>query len=118
MVLRGGGEAALQAYRSRFDEAERAASEALRGEMARPEMREAVFLSNPDVYHNMLVPYLAEARPLSSRWRRVRRQLYTYLLRFCAKNETVSFFGPMAYGTGRPGGGVTLHTDLPPLRRV
>lgn len=109
---------AVRTYRKAFDEADSEAAEALRGVMARPDVQEAVFLSNPEVYRNMLVPFLDGPRPDNARWRRVRRQLYTYLQRFCAKNETVSFFGPMAYGTTRPGHGVTLRTDVPRRRRV
>ena len=108
---------ALERYQAEFAEAERAASDALRRLLERTELREAVFLSNPDAYHNMLVPF-ARPRPLNARWRRVRRQLYTYVQRLCAKNETVSFFGPMAYGTIVPGSRVTLRTDRPRRRRV
>ena len=94
------------------------ASAALRQVLARADVQEAVFLSNPEVYSNMLVPFLAEAHPLNARWRRARRQLYTYVQRLCAKNETVSFFGPMAYGTVQPGHGTRLRTDVPRRRHV
>ncbi|RKN43991.1 lantibiotic dehydratase [Streptomyces hoynatensis] len=108
---------ALERYAAAFAEAEGAASEALRRLLERTELREAVFLSNPDAYHNMLVPF-SRPRPLNARWRRVRRQLYTYVQRLCAKNETVSFFGPMAYGTVVPGRQVTLRAGRPRARRV
>lgn len=69
-------------------------------ELARdPAVREAVFLSNPAMYDNVWSGYAgAGGVPDNARWRRVERQVYTYLQRFCAKNETTSFFGPMGYG--------------------
>lgn len=108
----------LRAFREDFDAEEERACAALRQVLGRSDVQEAIFLSNPEVYRNMLVPFLARPHPLNARWRRVRRQLYTYVQRLCAKNETVSFFGPMAYGTVRPGQGIKLRTDVPRRRRV
>ncbi|RCV53985.1 lantibiotic dehydratase [Marinitenerispora sediminis] len=99
---------ALEAHRAEFARAEEAATDALRAVLARTEVREAVFLSNPDAYRNMLEPFLRHRGPLNARWRRVRRQLYTYVQRFCAKNETTSFFGPMAYAAPVPGRGLRV----------
>jgi hypothetical protein len=114
---------AVEAFSEAFARADEAACEALRAVLREPSVREAVFLSNPQVYRNMLVPYLEASTPLNARWRRVRRQLYTYVQRFCAKNETVSFFGPMAYARTvsdqlMPDGVARLRTDLPRRRRV
>lgn len=63
-----------------------------------PRLREAVFLSSPSMYRNVLdrLPDPGDAR--DSRARRTERQLALYLQRFCAKNETTSFFGPINYG--------------------
>ncbi len=108
----------LRLYLKTFEAEDERASAALREVLGRADVQEAVFLSNPEVYRNMLVPFLAAPHPLNARWRRVRRQLYTYVQRLCAKNETVSFFGPMAYGTVRPGHGVRLRTDVRRRRRV
>lgn len=107
---------ALGRFQDEYAVAEEAASERLREVLARPEVSEAVFLSNPDAYHNMLRPWLAHRGATTSKWRRVRRQMYTYVQRFCAKNETVSFFGPMAYGVR--GDRTALRTDLVRTRRV
>jgi len=64
-----------------------------------PGVQEAVFLSSPDMYENVWTRYLAaEPGPDTADSRRVERQVYSYLQRFCAKNETASFFGPMGYG--------------------
>ncbi|MEV7776419.1 lantibiotic dehydratase [Kitasatospora sp. NPDC086791] len=99
-------------------QADEEAGERLRDLLADPRVAEAVFLSNPDAYRNMLLPLLAYEGPLTSRWRRVRRQMFTYVQRFCAKNETVSFFGPMAYGTVGEGADAVLRDDVPRVRRV
>ncbi|HEY6797963.1 MAG TPA: hypothetical protein VI248_25080 [Kineosporiaceae bacterium] len=114
---------AVTAYLEAFAAADAAADAVLRAVLRRPRLQEAVFGSNPSVYRNMLVPFVAGTGPLTSRWRRARRQLYTYVQRLCAKNETVSFFGPMAYGhvvpdDAVPDSGVRLHTDLPRRRKV
>ncbi|WP_338674976.1 lantibiotic dehydratase [Streptomyces sp. SCSIO 30461] len=107
-----------QRYALAHQRADDEVGERLRKLLADPGVREAVFLSNPDAYRNMLLPLLAHEGPLSSRWRRVRRQMYTYVQRFCAKNETVSFFGPMAYGSVGDGEEVALRDDVPRARRV
>ncbi|MDT0343610.1 lantibiotic dehydratase [Streptomyces litchfieldiae] len=109
---------AADRYLACFDAAQREASDGLAALLDRPEVREAVFLSNPSVYRNMLLPFLARTAPLNAARRRARRQLYTYVQRFCAKNETVSFFGPMAYGRVVPGDRAVLRTDLPRRRAV
>jgi len=109
---------AVQAYHARYTEAEHAARAGLRKALDHERVREAVFLSNPTVYRTMLLPVVTGPVPPTARWRRAYRQLYTYLQRFCAKNETVSFFGPMGYGSAVPGRGVRLHTDRPLRHRV
>jgi hypothetical protein len=109
---------AVQRYSAAYKEADEQAGKQLRELLTHPLVSEAVFLSNPDAHRNMLRPLLADDGPLTSRRRRVRRQMYTYVQRFCAKNETVSFFGPMAYGTVRPGSGAELRRDVPRTRQV
>ncbi|MFD7368777.1 hypothetical protein ACFV4I_21155 [Nocardiopsis alba] len=109
---------ALEAYESAFVRADEAATRNLVAVLGEERVREAVLLSNPDAYRNMLLPFLRHEGRLTSRRRRERRQLYTYLQRFCAKNETTSFFGPMAYGSPVPGSGLTLSEEVPVRRRV
>ncbi|MFI9627279.1 lantibiotic dehydratase [Streptomyces sp. NPDC052042] len=109
---------AWQRYAHAHRQADEEAGKRLRDLLADPRVSEAVFLSNPDAHRNMLLPLLAHDGPLTSRRRRVRRQMYTYVQRFCAKNETVSFFGPMAYGTVGDGDGAALRDDVPRARRV
>lgn len=61
-------------------------------------VREAVFLSSPSVYKNVLCSSLSAKSSRNARTRRTERQLMQYLQRLCAKNETTSFFGPINYG--------------------
>jgi Lantibiotic dehydratase, N terminus len=62
-------------------------------------VQEAVFLSSPDMFENVWVRYVERASDTdNSASRRVERQVYAYLQRLCAKNETTSFFGPVGYG--------------------
>ena len=61
-------------------------------------VQEAVFLSSPATFDNTWRSYLAaDVSRDDSSSRRTERTVYTYLQRLCAKNETVSFFGPMGY---------------------
>jgi hypothetical protein len=74
--------------------------QALRQIAADPWFQEAVWLSSPQMYEHGLRPYLDRFDP-NDRGRevkRVERQLVSYLQRFCAKNETAAFFGPVSYG--------------------
>lgn len=89
----------------------------LRGYASDLQVQEAVFLSSPDMFDNVWSRYLAEPeRPDNADARRVERQVYSYLQRFCAKNETTSFFGPMGYGEVEGEGTVEL-VRLPEARR-
>lgn len=71
--------------------------QALREVVADPRFGEAVWLSSPQMYQIGLRGYLASTEPRSDT-RRAERQLVAYLERFCAKNDTSSFFGPIDYG--------------------
>ena len=86
---------------------------------ADPRVREAVFLSTPDMYENVWAAYTSRPlRPANAKTRRVERQVYTYLQRLCAKNETASFFGPMGYGTAAEDAIFELVSNPRPARRV
>jgi len=101
----GEARSAAHAHFEELYDAERAALRAQLHEHARrAEVRGAIFLSNPGMHDGMLAGYLSrDAVPDTSRFRRVERQVYTYLQRFCAKNETTSTFGPVGYGDVAPG---------------
>src|SRR5205085_9987025 len=55
----------------------------------------------PGMYSNGRVPYVDRraAGPRTSDVRRTERQLTMYLQRFCARNDTAAFFGPVDYGS-------------------
>lgn len=73
---------------------------ALRDLASDPRFQEAVWLSSPQMFQYGLQGYLERWHPekRSSDVRHVERQLISYLQRFCAKNDTASFFGPLNYG--------------------
>ncbi|MFF5718828.1 lantibiotic dehydratase [Streptomyces buecherae] len=98
---------------ARFDDTYAFERTRLRGELHRrarhEEFRAAVFLSNPGMYEGMLRGYLdRDEIPDNARFRRVERQIYLYLQRFCGKNETTSTFGPMGYGERDDGEGLRV----------
>lgn len=111
-------EKARQAFTVAYRDADERASRQLRELLATTEVSEALFLANPDAYRNALVPFVAHDEPLNSRRRRVRQQMYAYVQRFCAMNETVSFFAPMAYGSVQEGDGAMVRRDLPRKRKI
>ncbi|WP_033442360.1 lantibiotic dehydratase [Saccharothrix sp. NRRL B-16314] len=66
---------------------------------------EAVWESSPPMLERGITPYV-NGRGGASGQRRLERQLVAYLQRFCAKNDTASFFGPIGYGAvGTPSTG-------------
>jgi hypothetical protein len=66
---------------------------------------EAVWESSPPMLERGITPYV-NGRGGASAQRRLERQLVAYLQRFCAKNDTASFFGPIGYGAiGTPSAG-------------
>jgi hypothetical protein len=95
----------LLAIAAREDEA---ADERLREIAAGDRFREAVLLSSPSM-HRALQRYLARGRRAKNR--RIADQLYGYLQRFAAKNETTSFFGPVDHAVVRPGQGEPVKFD-------
>lgn len=113
--------AAADCPRAEFDQVYAQTRARLRAELRliveNPRFRSAVLLSNPTVYEGMLRGFLARDEvPDNARFRRVERQMYRYLQRFCAKNETTSDFGPMGYGEVDDGAG--LRVRRVPVRRT
>lgn len=60
-----------------------------------PMLNEAIWVSNPDMHARAFGKFVDLERPVK---RSQERRFATYLHRFCAKNDTASFFGPMGYG--------------------
>ena len=74
--------------------------QSLRDIASDPGFQEATWLSSPQMFMSGLQTYLERWSPTHrpSEIRRIERQLISYLQRFCAKNDTASFFGPLNYG--------------------
>lgn len=93
---------ALRAHQAeitpRFAQDTRSARARLVTFLCEPEVREAVFLSNPEALQRIDALTKAGVDKLDRRLRQRLRLGWNYLQRFCAKNDTASFFGPMAWG--------------------
>lgn len=63
-----------------------------------PKFQEAVFLSNPNLARLYPERLKSDAEHWTCKTRYMARSLMMYLQRFCAKNDTHSFFGPIAWG--------------------
>jgi hypothetical protein len=109
-----GVEAALLAGRERLlaaAEAERVAAEEALGEemvavrrnlarvVADERFREAVLLSSPGALEGLERSFLGGKRRRQAEWKAL-----LYLQRFCSKNDTISFFGPISWGRFDPAG--------------
>jgi hypothetical protein len=66
--------------------------------LTRPSAAEALLLSNPDSFDRITALAQTTGEPLNSRTRQRLRLGWNYLQRFHAKNDTCSFFGPLAWG--------------------
>ncbi|GGS24739.1 lantibiotic dehydratase [Actinokineospora fastidiosa] len=85
-----------------FGRAVLAARTALAARMTEPAVTEALVLSNADVVDRMAALAEADLAKPTVRTRQRLRVGWSYLQRLCAKNETCSFFGPLAWGTVDP----------------
>ncbi|WP_175425907.1 lantibiotic dehydratase [Trinickia violacea] len=78
-----------------------------------PQAREALYLSNPEsmLRVDALLEHGGAAR-IDSRARQRYRLAWNYLQRLCAKNDTSSFFGPIAWGrfAGDAAPNLDMHT--------
>lgn len=112
------GEAALAAWRE----------DALQGQgvlreiAADDRFREAVAWQNRAALNGSIAAFLRRpAGSMDSKTREYERLVARYVQRYCAKNETIGFFGPVAWATLSPSGpAVSLQHAEPPLsaRRV
>jgi Lantibiotic dehydratase, N terminus len=103
------------ASREEFDRAYAAAeahnSEAVRFIAADPLFREAIAWQNPAVLTALDgLARVAPGRPANRRQRQRERTVARYWQRYCAKTETIGFFGPVCW--------VTLDPDVPGVRLV
>ncbi|WP_053718393.1 non-ribosomal peptide synthetase [Saccharothrix sp. NRRL B-16348] len=111
-------EALLAEYATRFEAGRKAAAEVLRVVSGDAKFREAVAWQNPralqtavDALHQALSGDRSAARNVD--YRRWEHTVVSYLQRYCAKNDTIGFFGPVGWArveddapaaiTARPG---------------
>ncbi|MBV9363721.1 MAG: lantibiotic dehydratase [Solirubrobacterales bacterium] len=70
----------------------------LRGVASDPVFREAVTWQNPAALTNAIAKVADGAAAKSSRMRQREELVASYWQRYCAKNDTIGFFGPLAWG--------------------
>ncbi len=70
----------------------------LRGVARDPLFREAVTWQNPAVMANAIAKVADGASGKPSRVRQREEVVASYWQRYCAKNDTIGFFGPLAWG--------------------
>ena len=72
---------------------------------ARPDLQTAIAWQNPDILRESIRPLsAAPGRPLNQSVRRKERITARYLARYCAKNDTIGFFGPVCWVRLNPAG--------------
>ena len=64
-----------------------------------PSLREAVFLSNREAFKRIETLLADAGSPPNKRYRERARLAWAFLQRLCTKNDTMSFFGPVSWGT-------------------
>jgi hypothetical protein len=66
--------------------------------LSRADVSEAIFISNPDAAQRINTLVTERHTPYDSRKKQKIRLGWSYAQRFCTKNDTCSFFGPIAWG--------------------
>lgn len=89
-------------------------SAGLRRLAAEPLLREAVCWQVPRLVESVLDPLVHnDPGGRNSKWRLRERTAAAYAQRYCTKNDTIGFFGPVAWARwgdpGDPGGATTAH---------
>ncbi len=91
-----------------------AARQSLVAFLSLPDAREALFLSNPEALQRIDALTQRGVEAIDSRARQRIRLGWNYVQRLCAKNDTASFFGPVAWGrfagADQPSLSVTIST--------
>jgi hypothetical protein len=87
------------AYRVHHDAAMLRQAVAVQEFARRPLVHEAISWQNPSFVRNALDSFCAAAGPGSrnSRWRQREKTIVSYLQRYCTKNDTIGFFGPVGW---------------------
>jgi hypothetical protein len=92
------------AYDSVWEHAVERLSRELSVVAADPAFREAVAWQNPHAVVTC-VDKVARGEPRNARGRRHEATVATYLQRYCLKNDTIGFFGPVGWARTDPGAG-------------
>jgi hypothetical protein len=110
-------------FRDGYDRAAREVGRELQRIAADGEFRRAVAWQNHRLIDGALAPllrWLADAEPRNSRHRRREELVASYWQRYCVKNDSIGFFGPVLWSTFdsgpntrlRPGPGLTRATEV------
>ena len=100
-VARERFESALGKYRQSYDAAVAQASQVIHDVVQQNRFREAIIWQNRRAFHTGIEPLLRrtpDTGSRSSKHRQHEEMVATYLQRYCLKNDTIGFFGPMGWG--------------------
>ncbi|HEV2863289.1 MAG TPA: lantibiotic dehydratase [Pyrinomonadaceae bacterium] len=88
------------AFAQEFEAAMERASQTVYDVACSEEFREAVIWQNRHAFHNNIAAFLREKPgdvPRNSARRKQEELIATYLQRYCVKNDTIGFFGPVGW---------------------
>ena len=94
-------ESAVDKFRQSYDAAVAQSSQAIHDVVQQNRFREAIIWQNRRAFHTGIEPLLRRTPDTSSRSSKHRQHeemVATYLQRYCLKNDTIGFFGPMGWG--------------------
>jgi amino acid adenylation domain-containing protein len=109
--------AAEAAYAAEFPRAVDRLTAALRAAAALPRFREAVTWQNPHALSTGIDSLLRRDPATSGRNTKHRQHealVTSYLQRYAVKNDTIGFFGPVAWARFEPGDGIRIDRSDPP----
>lgn len=92
-------EAARESLRQCFGDEMRRIQASIQSIAADPRFREAVIWQNRSVVHAALAPVDQGTAMGSSKARQREQLVVKYWQRYCVKNDTIGFFGPVGWGT-------------------
>ena len=91
-------DAAYATYLARFEEAETQVSESLREVAQSSRFQEAVVWQNRNAFHTAVLPFLRQTTGAAGTERKKHKELIaSYAQRYCLKNDTIGFFGPVGW---------------------
>jgi hypothetical protein len=92
-------DAAASEFRGAFGEATEEISRALREALSDPRFREAIIWQNRRVWRNGIGSLLRKGEAeRDSKMRQNEEMVASYVQRYCVKNDTIGFFGPVGWG--------------------